>query len=111
MVAGLAFLVAFPILTLGSTAVLSWVLGGRLRRPVTLTFDSDGVSTSPDPDAPAAGTLDWGAFRRLQRSGDVYLLRLARGPGQVIVPGRGFAGPEDETTFLRLVGEQVGQPT
>ena len=27
VVAGLAFLVAFPILTLGSTAVLSWVLG------------------------------------------------------------------------------------
>ena len=107
--AGLAFLVAFPLVTLGSTAVLSWAVAGRLRPPVTLTFDADGVATSDGPDVLPTGSLDWSKFRRLEHTGGLYLLRLARGPGRVIVPRRGFVSAADDATFVRLATDEIGR--
>lgn len=106
---------------LGPSAWLIWVGGaplawwllscwvfvrGRVRRASLgrqhYTFGAGGVTLEyPNVEA----RISWGYYERLERIGDAYALRSAR--GVVIVPRRAFARPQDEDEFLTVATSQL----
>lgn len=104
---GVVLLVLFAILV-PLTPSRIWKRVGAQFEVRTLTVSDEGVGRNTSLNDTV---MRWAMFSGAIQRGDLYLLKVSKGPGYFIIPRRAFTSRSDEETFRSLVEQKLAAAT